>query len=144
MKLDTRRRIRSWLLDMPNATLAVAGVAAGGVVVLGFATETFTVGAAGALVLLGVFYVNGVAPYDVCPACRSDVCALCDRYCATCGARLDELEAARPMDERVDERNRPVGLEEIEREAWSGRSPALEKIADGGEFNEPENEEVSA
>ena len=137
MKLDTRRRIRGWLLDMPDATLPVAGVAAGGVAVLGFVTETFAVGAAGVLAVLGVMYVQGEMPFDVCPACRSDVCALCDRYCATCGARLDELEAARPMDERVDERNRPVGLEEIE------RSPDIEAVADGGEFNEHDEPEVA-
>ncbi|QKY18460.1 hypothetical protein Hrr1229_015935 [Halorubrum sp. CBA1229] len=61
-----------------------------------------------------------------------EVCATDDRYCATCGARLDELEAAPPIDERVDERHRPVGLEEIE------RSPELEAIADGGEFGDEE------
>jgi len=138
MKLDTRRRIRSWLLDMPDSTLAVAGVAATGVAVLGGITETFAVGAAGAVALLGIIHVYGEMPYDVCPACRSDVCALCDRYCQTCGARLDELEAALPMDERVDERNRPVGLEEIE------RSPDVEAIADGGEFDEHDEAEVAS
>jgi hypothetical protein len=138
MKLRTRRAIRGWLLGLPDKTLLVAGVAAAGVAVLGFVTETTSVGLAGLMAFLGIIYINGETPYDVCPNCRYRVSALGCRYCPTCGTRLDELEAAPPIDERIDERHRPVGLEEIE------RSPDVEAIADGGEFNDAEDGEVSA
>lgn len=130
MKLDTRRMIRGWLLDMPDRTLLVALLAAVGVAILGVLTEADAVFFAGFFAALGVVYVNLEAPYDTCPTCRSKVNALGERYCPTCGNRLDELEAAPPIDERVDERFRPVGLEEIE------RSPDIEAIADGGSYEE--------
>ena len=138
MKLDTRRRIRGWLLDMPERTMLVALLAAVGVALLGIFTEADAVFLGGFLAALTVVYVNSETPYDTCPACRSKVNALGERYCATCGARLDDLEAAPPIDERVDERFRPVGLREIE------RSPPPETIADGGEFDEPEETEVAS
>ncbi|WP_255212507.1 zinc ribbon domain-containing protein [Halorubrum sp. CBA1229] len=132
MKLSTRRTIRGWLLDLPDKTLLAALFAAGAVSVLGIVTETDSVFLGGVIAVLGVIYVNAEVPYDTCPNCRSKVNALGERYCPTCGARLDELEAAPPIDERVDERFRPLNLEEIE------RSPELEAIADGGEFGDEE------
>ncbi|AZQ14538.1 hypothetical protein DOS48_06680 [Halorubrum sp. PV6] len=54
-----------------------------------------------------------------------------ERFCATCGERLDEIEAAPPIDERVDERFRPVGLEDLERRDSAERAPA--PATDGGE-----------
>jgi len=130
MKLDTRRTIRGWLLDMPDKTLLVALFAAVGVAILGLLTETDAVFFGGFLAAVGVVYVNSESPYDACPSCNSKVNALGERYCPTCGARLDNLDAAPPIDERVDERFRPVGLEEIE------RSPDIEAIADGGRYEE--------
>jgi tRNA(Ile2) C34 agmatinyltransferase TiaS len=132
MKLSTRRTIRGWLLDLPDKTLLAALFAAGAVAVLGIVTETDAVFLGGVIAVLGVIYVNAEVPYDTCPNCRSKVNALGERYCPTCGARLDELEAAPPIDDRVDERFRPLNLEEIE------RSPKLEAIADGGEFGDEE------
>jgi hypothetical protein len=58
------------------------------------------------------------------------------RFCATCGERLDDIEAAPPIDERVDERFRPVGLEELERREPPERAPA--PVTDGGESDEHE------
>ncbi|TKX86968.1 zinc ribbon domain-containing protein [Halorubrum sp. SS5] len=130
MKLDTRRTIRDWLLDMPDKTLLVAVLAAAGVALLGLLTETDAVFLGGFLAAVGAVYINAEVPYDACPNCRSKVNALGERYCPTCGSRLDKLEAAPPIDERVDERFRPVGLEDIE------RSPDLDAIADGGSYEE--------
>jgi len=135
MKLSTRRTIRGWLLDLPDRTLLVTLLAAAGVAILGLVTETGAVFLGGFFAALGVVYLNGETRYDACPNCRSKVNALGERYCPTCGARLDDLDAAPPIDERIDERHRPVGLEEIE------RSPDVEAIADGGEFNEADEAE---
>ncbi|WP_255212532.1 zinc ribbon domain-containing protein [Halorubrum sp. CBA1229] len=132
MKLETRRTIRRWLLDLPDRTLLATGAGFLGLLVLGGVSSTDLVFGVGLAGLLGVVYIAGNVDFDACPNCRMEVCATDDRYCATCGARLDELEAAPPIDERVDERHRPVGLEEIE------RSPELEAIADGGEFGDEE------
>jgi DNA-directed RNA polymerase subunit RPC12/RpoP len=94
---------------------------------------------AGVLAGVLLFYLRDeVLPADACPNCRSRVDVQSQRYCATCGARLDEIEAAPPIDERVDERFRPVGLEELE------RSPDIETIADGGSYETDEDNEVSA
>jgi DNA-directed RNA polymerase subunit RPC12/RpoP len=35
--------------------------------------------------------------YDVCPTCRSKVDVIDDRYCVTCGERLDDLSASPPV-----------------------------------------------
>ena len=109
-----------------------------GLLVLGGVTGTDLVFGVGLAGLLGVVYIAGNVDFDACPNCRMEVSATGDRYCATCGARLDELEAAPPLDERGDERHRPVNLKGIE------RSPDVGAIADGGEFNKPEDEEVSS
>jgi len=130
MKLTTRRTLRQWFLDAPYGTfygLIGLGVALTG---LGIVVEADTVALIGFLGILGVAYLHKEAEIDACPTCRSAVDATSQRYCETCGARLDELEAAPPIDERVDERFRPVGLSEIE------RSPPPEAIADGGKFDD--------
>jgi len=137
MKLDTRRRIRGWLLEMPDATLLWTAVAGIGLMVLGIITETSAVFGVGFAVALAAIYVNGIASSDACPNCRSDVNATADRYCVTCGARLDDLEAAPPIDERVDERNRPVGIRALEQRAWAERSPYPDVDDDNiGEYHE--------
>ncbi|WP_179233600.1 zinc ribbon domain-containing protein [Halorubrum ezzemoulense] len=130
MKLSRRREIRGWLLNRPDGTLFWAILGAFGVGVLGLVTGADAVFAGGFLAGLAGIYVGSEVPYDACPTCRSKVDAVSERYCATCGARLDELEAAPPIDERVPERFRPFGLEEIE------RSPDIETIADGGSYEE--------
>lgn len=137
MKLSTRRTIRSWLLDLPDRTLLGMGIGFTGLLLLGGYTETDLVFGVGLAGLLGVIYVAGNVDHDACPTCRSAVNATSDRYCPTCGARLDDLEAAPPIDERVDERFRPVGLSEIE------RSSPPETIADGGTMNEDDTTEAS-
>ena len=131
MKLTTRRTIRSWLLGLPDSTLLVAAAAAAGIALLGIFVEADSVVLVGFLSFLGVGYLSAEVPYDSCQNCGSKVNALKERYCQTCGYRLDDLEAAPPIDERVDERFRPVGLSEIERSP-----PPPETIADGGEFDE--------
>lgn len=128
MKLTTRRTIRRWVLGLPDSTPFLAGAASIGMVVLGILTEEYGVVLIGALSYLAVGYFGSEVPYDACQNCGSSVHVMDDRYCETCGHRLDELEAAPPIDERVDERHRPVGLEEIE------RSPDVEAAADGGEY----------
>jgi len=130
MKLDTRRAIRGWLLNRPDGTLFWTGVGALGVAILGLVIRADAVFVAGFLVSFGAVYIDSTVKADSCPTCRSKVNAVGDRYCSTCGARLDDLEAAPPIDERVAERHRPVGLEEIE------RSPDVETIADGGSYEE--------
>ena len=136
MKLSTRRTIRGWLLDFPDKTLLAAAVGFVGLLLLGGITETDVVFGVGLFGLLGVIYLKGNVRFDACPNCRSEVIATSERYCSTCGARLDDLEAAPPIDERVAERHRPVGLTEIE------RSPPPATIADGGEMDESEQREV--
>lgn len=132
MKLTTRRTIRSWFLGAPTGTVIGMYLVAAGVVGLGFVTDADLVVLAGFGAGVGLLYVRNMAENDACPNCRSPVRALSDRYCYVCGTRLDEIPSAPPIDERVDERHRPVGLNEIE------RSPAPEAIADGGESNDEE------
>lgn len=134
MKLETRRTVRRWLLEAPSGTFPAILATMAGVMLLGIFVETPSVGAVGFLAVLGAIYVRNVSGIDACPNCRSEVQPMVDRYCVTCGMRLDGVEAAPPIDERVDERHRPVGLEEIE------RSPPVEAIADGGEFADCEED----
>ena len=130
MKLSTRRMLRRQLLDLPNGTLFAGIVGAAGVALLGVFTDTGTVFAGGILAVVGVAYVRDTVWTDACPTCRAAVEVTDERYCSTCGARLDDVEAAPPIDERVPERYRPLGLEEVE------RSPPVDAIADGGEYRE--------
>jgi len=130
MKLSTRRGIRGWLLNRPDNTLFWTGVGAFGVALLGVFTDTGAVFAGGMLVSVGLFYLRVTVWADACPTCRDVVDVTDERYCSTCGARLDKLEAAPPIDERVAERHRPNGLEDVE------RSPPVEAIADGGSYEE--------
>lgn len=130
MKLDTRRAIRGWLLSLPGSTPTVLKVGSAGLAGLGLLIDTPAVFAIGFAGLVGVVFLHGQVRRDVCQNCRSEVDVFAERYCSTCGARLDELEAAPPIDERVPERFRPLGLEEVE------RSPPVEAIADGGNYEE--------
>jgi hypothetical protein len=136
MKLTTRRTLRQWFLDAPYGTFyGLIGLGAA-LIGLGIVVEADAVALVGFLGILGVAYLHEESKTDACPTCRSAVDATSRRYCSTCGARLDELEAAPPIDERVDERFRPVGLNEIE------RSPPVATIADGGEMGEADQDEV--
>ncbi|OYR59935.1 zinc ribbon domain-containing protein [Halorubrum ezzemoulense] len=130
MKLSTRRAVRGWLLNRPDGTLFWAGLGAFGVALLGAFTDTGAVLAGGMLASVSLFYLRDMVWADACPTCRAAVDVTDERYCSTCGTRLDELEAAPPIDERVAERHRPVGLEDVE------RSPPVEAIADGGSYEE--------
>jgi len=137
MKLTTRRTIRQWFLDAPRGTAYALYAGAAGVTTLGFFADADSVILAGALTGVLLFYLrDSVPPADACPNCNSRINALSQRYCSTCGERLDEIEAAPPIDERVDERFRPVGLKEIERTA--NRDVEAMPIADGGESDEDE------
>lgn len=133
MKLTTRRTIRQWFLDAPRGTAYILYVGAAGVTALGFFADANSVILVGVLTGVLLFFLRDeVLPADACPNCNSRIDVHSQRYCATCGARLDGIEAAPPIDERVDERFRPVGLEELE------RSPDIEAIADGGSYDEEE------
>ena len=137
MKLTTRRTIRQWFLDAPRGTAYALYAGAAGVTTLGFFADADSVILAGALTGVLLFYLRDeVLPADACSNCNSRINALSQRYCSTCGERLDEIEAAPPIDERVDERFRPVGLEELERTRPSER--ASFPVADGGESDENE------
>jgi|GEM_PF-3574549 DNA-directed RNA polymerase subunit RPC12/RpoP len=136
MKLTTRRTIRGWLLDAPGGTLYALGGAAVGLLLLGIAVGSDTVAVTGMLAVVSLVFIHGRVALDACPNCGSSVRVMDERYCSTCGTRLDDIEAAPPIDERVDERFRPVGLNEIE------RSPPVATIADGGEMGEADQDEV--
>lgn len=129
MKLTLRRKVRRVLLDVPYGTSAVVAAALLGVAGLGLYTETDSVLLFGILAFFGFLFVRDEADADICPTCRAKVNAFDDRYCVTCGDRLDELPAAPPIDDRVDERYRPVGLSELENPELPAPSPAT----DGGE-----------
>ena len=138
MKLTTRRTIRRWFLNAPYGTyygLVGLGVA---LTLLGIVVEADVVALVGFLGILGVAWLRGESKSDACPNCRSEVEATSQRYCDTCGARLDELKAAPPIDDRVDERFRPVGLGELERTANRDVDPG--PVADGGETDESEGD----
>ena len=130
MKLDTRRTIRSWLLSLPDSTPLVLGVGSAGLALLGLLIDTTPLFAVGFGGLVGVVYVHGQIRRDACQNCRAEVDVFDERYCPTCGARLDDVEAAPAIDERVPERFRPLGLEQVE------RSPDVDAIADGGSYEE--------
>lgn len=130
MKLDTRRTVRSWLLSLPDRTSLVLGVGSAGLAGLGLLLDATPLFAVGFIGVFSVIYVHGQVRRDACRNCRAEVDVFDDRYCRTCGGRLDDLEAAPPLDERVEERFRPHGLEEIE------RSPPVDAIADGGSYEE--------
>jgi len=141
MKLTTRRRIRQWFLDAPYGTLyGLLGLGVA-LIVLGVFTETDSLILIGFVGSLGVYYAYTESKSDSCPTCRSLVYATSERYCSTCGTRLDELHAAPPIDDRVEERFRPVGLEEYERESTPVDAPV--PVADGGDTKENEGGEVS-
>ena len=130
MKLSTRRSIRGWLLSLPDSTPLVLGVGSAGLAGLGLLLDAAALAAVGFIGVLGVVYVHGQVRRDACQNCRAEVDVFDERYCPTCGVRLDDLEAAPPLDERVAERFRPLGLEEVE------RSPPIDAIADGGSYEE--------
>ncbi|KOX93262.1 zinc ribbon domain-containing protein [Halorubrum sp. ASP121] len=137
MKLTTRRTIRQWFLDAPRGTAYALYAGGAGVTALGFFADADSVILAGVLTGLLLFFLrDSVLPADACPNCNSRIDVHSQRYCSTCGERLDEIEAAPPIDERVDERFRPVGLEELERTRPSERAPS--PITDGGESDEHE------
>lgn len=117
MKLTVRRKVRRVLFDTPYGTTATILVAVLAVTALGIYTDTNTVVLVGVACFVGFWLLWEESYYDVCPTCRSKVDAIDDRYCVTCGERLDELPASPPIDERVDERHRPVGLSDLERPA---------------------------
>ncbi|OYR65884.1 hypothetical protein [Halorubrum ezzemoulense] len=130
MKLSTRRAVRGWLLSLPDSTPTVLKVGSAGLAGLGMLIDTAAVFAIGFAGLVGAVYLHGQVRRDACQNCRAEVDVFAERYCPTCGARLDDLEAVPPLDERVPERFRPVGLEDVE------RSPPVEAIADGGSYEE--------
>mgnify|MGYP006282007613 CR=1 FL=1 len=138
MKLETSRKVRQATLDAPRGFWYILGfmfVLLAGAGLYTDANGIFLLGAAG---VIGVFYLRMESEQDVCPTCNSAVSALSDRYCDVCGHRLDDLEAAPPIGERVSEKHRPVGLEAIE-----AKRTALE--ADGGEIeDDPEEREREA
>ena len=138
MKLSTRRTVRQWFLDAPRGAAFALYAGAAGVTALGFFADANSVILAGVVAGVLLFYLRDeVLPADACPNCNSRIDVQSQRYCSTCGERLDEIEAAPPIDERVDERFRPVGLEELE------RSPDNGAIADGGSYEAAEDSEVS-
>ena len=137
MKLSTRRTVRQWFLDAPRGAAFALYAGAAGVTALGFFADANSVILAGVVAGVLLFYLRDeVLPADACPNCNSRIDVQSQRYCSTCGERLDEIEAAPPIDERVDERFRPVGLEELE------RSPDIDAIADGGSYEAGEDSEV--
>ncbi|TKX53038.1 zinc ribbon domain-containing protein [Halorubrum sp. SP3] len=140
MKLSTRRTIRQWFLDAPRGAALALYAGAAGVTALGFFADASSVVLGGILTGVSLFYLRDEAlPADACPNCNSRVDVMSQRYCSTCGERLDELEAAPPIDDRVDERFRPVGLEELERQANRDRQPKS-VVADGGDQEYDEGE----
>ena len=136
MKLTTRRTVRKWFLDAPSGTAYALYAAAVGVTALGVFADAAVVTVAGFGAGMALFVLRDSCRFDACPRCNSSVNAMKSRFCATCGERLDDIEAAPPIDERVDERFRPVGLEELERREPPERAPA--PVTDGGESDEHE------
>ena len=132
MKLDTRRTVRRWLLSLPSSTPTVLKVGSAAFAGLGLLIETLALTFIGFLGLFGLAYLHGQVRHDACPNCRVEVDVFDERYCPTCGARLDDVEAAPPIDERLEELFRPRELEQIE------QSPPVDAIADGGSYEEEE------
>lgn len=119
MKLSVRRAVRQTLLDVPYGTSVVIAVALLGVAALGLYTEVNSVFLLGLLGFLGFLFVRDEAEADICPTCRAKVSAFDDRYCVTCGERLDEFPAAPPIDDRV---------ENVSRTTIDRRLPKLERL----------------
>lgn len=134
MNISTRRAVRRWLLDAPAGVGYVVVLAAVAVGAVGLYADVPVAVLGGVFGAIGYFVVRDSAEMDLCPTCNSKVSATSERFCSVCGTRLDELPAAPPIDERVPEEYRPVGLEELERS-----SPAQLAAADGGA---PEGTEV--
>jgi len=131
MKLSTRRNIRQWFLDAPDGTVYGLYALTIGVAGLGVFENAGGVVIAAGVFGAGVWFLNDNSRYDACPTCNSQVDALDERFCSTCGERLDGLGAAPPIDDRVDERFRPVGLEDLER-SGPPKEPFV-PVSDGGE-----------
>ena len=136
MKLTTRRTVRQWFLDAPRGAAYALYAAAVGVTALGVFADAAVVTFAGVGAGIALIVLRDHARFDTCPRCNYKVNAMKSRFCATCGERLDEIEAAPPIDDRVDERFRPAGLEELERQEPPERAPA--PVTDGGESEEHE------
>ncbi|KDS91770.1 hypothetical protein FK85_19355 [Halorubrum saccharovorum] len=136
MKLSTRRTVRQWFLDTPPGTATALYGAALGLTALGFLADADSVIFTGIVAAVGLLILRDRVRFDACSNCKNSVIATSERYCSTCGHRLDGLEAAPPIDDRVDERFRPVGLEHLERE--SARDQAPPPVADGGDRDEHE------
>ncbi|WP_281195839.1 zinc ribbon domain-containing protein [Halorubrum sp. F4] len=132
MRLATRRTIRRWYLDAPEGTFYALLIASVAVLALGVIVDAGAVAIAGMVGGLSLFWLRGMWTTDACSNCRAEINALKQRYCSCCGYRLDDVEAAPPIDERIPERRRPIELNELE------RSPPVETIADGGEFADTE------
>lgn len=126
ISLETRRAVRSWALDAPRGTgyIIIGAFVAIGVVGVYAGVDVAVLG--GVLGAAGYLWLLGLSESDLCPQCNSEVIATAERYCSTCGHRLEELPAAPPIDERVAEEARPVDLERLE------RGPAQLAAADGG------------
>jgi len=131
MKLSTRRVIRGWFLEAPDGTVYALYALAISVAGLGVLEEASGVVIGAAVFGLGVYFLRDLSTYDACQTCNSQVDALEERFCSTCGERLDDLDAAPPIDDRVDERFRPVGLEDLE-QTEPPKEPGM-PVADGGE-----------
>lgn len=131
MRLSTRRTIRRWFLEAPDGTVYGLTALAIGVAALGVLEDAGGVVIAAGVFGAGVWFLRQNSRDDACPTCNSRVDALDERFCSTCGERLDDLDAAPPIDDRVDERFRPVGLEDLER-TGPPKEPAT-PVADGGE-----------
>lgn len=131
MKLSTRRKIRRWFLDAPDGTVYGLLALAIGAAALGVVEEASSVVIASVVFGLGVWFIRANCRDEACPTCNSKVDALDERFCSTCGERLDGLDAAPPIDDRVDERLRPVGLEDLER-SGPPKEPVM-PVSDGGE-----------
>jgi hypothetical protein len=108
VKLSVRRAVRQTLLDVPYGASVVIVVTLLGVAALGLYTEVNSVSLLEPLGFLRFLFVRDEAEADICPTCRAKVSAFDDRYCVTYGERLDELPAAPPIDDRVENVSRPT------------------------------------
>jgi hypothetical protein len=134
MKLETIRKVRQATLDAPRGFWYIFGSMFVLIAAAGSYTGVDSVTAVGVIGVVGVFWLRMESANDVCPTCNSQINALSDRYCDVCGHRLDDIEAAPPIGERVSKKYRPVGLESIE----ATHTPV--QATDGGEIEDEENE----